>query len=239
MISGSDLWHRHAAQWQRVGHPLRPTPTDVALLQQLVRAWHADNPAAATALLLGVTPEIASMRWPSGISLVSCDHARDMILRQWPGNSAQRVAACADWNALPLRPASLGLVVGDGALNMMPSAAAYPAILRGLSDALKEDGRVLLRLFVRPDCPETPAAVMRALYDGGIGNFHIFKFRLAMAVQSAFADGVSLGSVFRAWQDAQPRARDAARACGWFDVFDEDDHPKLDAVIEYLLKEER
>ena len=26
---------------------------------------------------------------------------------------------------------------------------------------------------------------------------------------------------------------------GWFDVFDEDDHPKLDAVIEYLLKEKR
>lgn len=26
---------------------------------------------------------------------------------------------------------------------------------------------------------------------------------------------------------------------GWFDVFDEDDHPRLDAVVDYLLKEDR
>lgn len=26
---------------------------------------------------------------------------------------------------------------------------------------------------------------------------------------------------------------------GWFDVFDEEDHPKLDMVVEYLLEEER
>ena len=74
------IWPRHAGQWQRVGPPLRPGPDDVRHIEACIAAWSSrQRRAAPRALLLGVTPELATLNWPDGTALLAVDRALPMI----------------------------------------------------------------------------------------------------------------------------------------------------------------
>ena len=49
---------------------------------------------------------------------------------------------------------------------------------------LADDGELALRLFTRPEVPETLLEVSRDLAANQIGSFHALKWRLAMALRS-------------------------------------------------------
>lgn len=214
--NSSGIWPKHARQWHRVGQPLRPTADDITHLGEGVRAWCARHGGdAPRVLLLGVTPELAGMAWPLGTELIALDRASDMIAAVWPGDTAWRRALCADWFRAPFASASFDLVVGDGALNMLPSIGAYPDAIAALAAHLSPEGRVLLRLFVRPQRAEHVADVFSALQKGAIDNFHILKWRLAMAVHGTNVDGVALADIWCAWQRAVPDPAALAARHGW------------------------
>ena len=97
-------------------------------------------------------------------------------------------------------PQSHDVVIGDGSFNVFSYPDQYRNALRALHQVLVRDGLFILRIYARPAAPESVDAVFADLDRGRIGNFHIFKFRVAMALHSAVHAGVCVGDVWDAWQ---------------------------------------
>lgn len=210
-------WKDHARQWQWLASPLRPAPEDVAIAERAVERWRAARrPAAPRALLLGVTPEIATMRWPARTRLLSVDHSTAMIRGVWPGAALDfAAAACAVWSALPLAGATQDIIACDGGFTGLAYPAGYRAVAGEARRVLRANGLLLARFFVSPDGRESAVEVWDDLRRGNIGNFHVFKWRLAMALHRDPGDGVKLADIWDAWNAAVPDPVELARRQGW------------------------
>jgi hypothetical protein len=57
-----------------------------------------------------------------------------------------------------------------------------------------------MRFFVQKDRPESQEAVFMDV--DRIGNFHVMKWRLAMALQKSANDGVIVDDIWNAWKQA-------------------------------------
>ncbi|MGE3566992.1 MAG: class I SAM-dependent methyltransferase [Gammaproteobacteria bacterium] len=214
MAEASGVWRQQARQWSLLGPPLRPAAVDVDFVRRAATRWVRRHGRAPRVLLLGVTPELAGLAWPSGTTLLALDRAVPMIAGVWPGDRAWRHAVCADWRTPPLASSSRDLVVGDGALNALP-VSAWPAMLDALATILAPGGEMVLRAFLRPDIAESTAAVFADLQAGRIGSFHVFKWRLAMSLHGDLERGVVLDRVWRAWQAEVTDPAGIAAARGW------------------------
>ena len=210
-------WDSVAPSWDFYSSPARPCDEDVATFLRFA-ATYSDTPAIATnaVLMLGVTPEIATMAWPAGTVVTGVDKSEAMVNRVWPGDiPGVRHARCDDWFALPppLRP--YDLVIGDGSINTL----RYPGELRRLLARLRSLARpgalLILRSFVRPPTPESVATLVEAAQDHGIGNFHAFKFRLTMALQSSPEEGVPVNEVWQAWRRLELAVERLSKRNGW------------------------
>ncbi|KPC54400.1 class I SAM-dependent methyltransferase [Amantichitinum ursilacus] len=169
-----DHWGEHAAQWQRIGAPLRPGPEDVALMRAAL------EPQGNRGLLLGMTQELWGLGDMTGVDR---DPAMVQRRRAQAGSNGQEVQA--DWRDLPFTSARFDFAVGDGSLNNVDYVDEYRMVFDQLDRVLRPRARVALRIFVRPEVAETPRAVVDAALAGEIGSFHAFKWRLAMALCSA------------------------------------------------------
>src|SRR5512147_2066255 len=108
-----DHWVRPAQSWALRASPLRPAPEDVAVYEREFRRWHERTRAAPLrVVLLGVTPEIATMPWPAATRMVAVDVSRAMIRGVWSGAALGHAAVCASWTALPLADGSEHLAIG-------------------------------------------------------------------------------------------------------------------------------
>lgn len=196
-------WNDYVRRWSHIGPPLRPGEEDIRLFEALV----SDALTAATgthlAVLLGVTAEIARMKWPAGRALVAIDQSPGMVAGIWPRDdvAVPATAVVGDWRNLPLADRSASIAIGDGCYSMLVTARSYDRLSSELARVLKPEGRCIVRLFVRPERPETIGAVVDDLKGGRIGNFHIFKWRLAMAVPAGEEFDVRLGDIWSAWED--------------------------------------
>ena len=214
---GRTHWNSVARSWDLYSSPLRPCGEDLATFLRFAKAYSQIPPhASGTVLVLGVTPEIATMPWPEETDITAVDRSQEMIDAVWPGDiTGVRRAYCEDWFLLrrPERP--YDIVIGDGIINTL----GYPGEMRGLLARLRALARpgalVILRSFARPDIPETVAALIEAAQAGGAGNFHSFKFCLAMALQSSPEEGVPLDSVWRSWCRIETAVEGLASQCGW------------------------
>lgn len=215
MAETGSLWQKQLAQWAHLGAPLKPHPDDLAHHEAVIQEW-ATRHGGPRALLLGVTPEIARLRWPAGTHLVACDLSVPMLQHVWPGFPGPgKGAICASWLQLPLAHASRDLVVADGSFNLFPYPERCLLLLDAARQLLAIGGFVLLRVFCRPEAGETPAAVLADLQAGRIGNFHIFKFRLAMSLVRSTAEGVKLADVWECWHKQGPRPEELTARLGW------------------------
>ena len=210
-------WDAIAPSWDSYSSPARPCNEDLGAYLRFA-ATYSDTPPAATiaALMLGVTPEIATMAWPAGTVVTGVDKSEGMVNRVWPGDiPGVRQARCDDWFALlpPERP--YDLVTGDGSINTL----RYPGELRRLLVQLRSLARpgalLILRSFVRPLTTESVAALVAVAQAGGVGNFHAFKFRLTMALQSSPDEGVPLDEVWQAWRRLELAGERLPESNGW------------------------
>ncbi|MBS1217653.1 MAG: hypothetical protein H6R21_786 [Proteobacteria bacterium] len=216
MTAQPDHWNAHARQWHLIGAPLRPAPEDIRLLEAEVHGWHARTTVAVPrALLCGATPEIARMRWPARTWLTAIDHSRPMIAGVWPVAEAPGAAVCGDWLALPLAAASQHLLIGDGCYSLLVGRARYAAFAAELRRVATRNALLAMRYFLRPECPEPVSHVVDDLWQKRIGSFHAFKWRLAMALHGTLEQGVRLGDIWRAWQQAVPDPARLAAHLGW------------------------
>lgn len=216
MSKQPDHWNQHAKQWQWIGSPLRPADQDIRALEQALQRWHeAHRAPAPQAILLGVTPEIALMRWPPGTRLVAVDHSQAMIREIWPGARLGYTALRAGWPTLPLLDNSQDIVVGDGCFSALSYPGEYQAAVRAVRRVIRAHGIFLMRFYIRPEVGEPVAAVIDDLLRGRVGNFHVFKWRLAMALHGSLDEGVRLADIWDAWHAAVPAPAPLAARLGW------------------------
>lgn len=187
-------------------------------MEAFVDRWHASGSAGAAprALLLGVTPEIASMQWPAATQVYGSDRSLAMIRAVWARRAPHAVGAVNTlWQRLPFGTACFDLVLGDGSFAMEAFPAGYRRLCHALRQVLRPDGSVIARFYVRPEDPEAPERVFSDLRSGRIGSFHAFKWRLAMALYDARAHRVQLADIWQRWHDERIDAEALAARTGW------------------------
>jgi SAM-dependent methyltransferase len=97
---------------------------------------------------------------------------------------------------MPLARASVDLALGDGSLSVLEFPSDYAKVFRELGRVLRPGSRCVLRCFMQVDEQETIDEVFADLHRGGIGNFHVLKWRLLMALQSNAEEGVKVKGVW-------------------------------------------
>ena len=214
----ADHWNEHARRWQHFGPPLRPLPMDVSVAEQLAAKQDGRlGDDSLTAVLLGVTPELAAMRWPARTRLLGIDRCPEMITGLWPADLVPENANVVqgDWAAIPLPSRSADLVVGDGCYVLLPYADSYERVSADVARVLKTSGYFSIRVFVRPEQGESPDTVMRDLQAGRIGSFHAFKWRLAMSLHGELRDGICVGDVWSYWNKNRIDDATLSSRFGW------------------------
>ena len=211
----NDPWSRHARQWSHVGSPLRPGPEDIAVFRAAIQEWGGHTGRSdPSVLVMGVTPELCGL--PENGRVIAVDKSTDMIRSIWPGRLHEGDdAVCADWRSLPLAAASMDLALCDGGLSTLPYPSGYSAACEELQHVLRPEGRWVVRCFVQSDEPETTDEVLADLSSGGIGSFHVLKWRLAMALQPDAETGVPVASVWRVVHDAWDDLAHLAERFSW------------------------
>lgn len=209
------VWNSHAAQWSRLGPPLRPSPEDISAYEDVVGRWAAAH-GPPRIVLLGVTPEIVGMHMPEGAHLVAIDINQAMLdafppalLR--PGSEA----ICADWRRLPLDGGSRDIVLGDGGFAMMGFPEGFRKLARELRRVLAENGVCAFRFYLRPETAESIEDLVADLRAGRIGSFHTFKFRAAMALQESAESGIAVSRVFKWWSHSGIEPDELTARYGW------------------------
>jgi SAM-dependent methyltransferase len=195
---------------------LRPCAEDVARLKTWV---HELEPAAngrLETLLLGVTPEFANADFTPPLRLVAVDQSESMIAQVWPGDTATRRAVRGDWLDLALPAASFELAIGDGCLSMFDFTEGYRNFSRSIARVLRPNAHFALRLYCVLEQAEAVAQVFDALWSRRIGNFHVFKWRLAMALISDVATrSVRLSDIWQSYCEHVPDPAELAQRTGF------------------------
>jgi SAM-dependent methyltransferase len=168
------------------------------------------------ALLLGVTPEIASMRWPAGTRLLAVDRSQGMIDHVWPQKPFEGAEVVrGDWTDLPLDAGSCDVIVADACFSQVGFPAGYQKLASELERVLRRGGSFSMRAFVQPDPPEPLSALFDDLNAGRIGDFHVFKWRLNMALHENVDVGVRLGDIWDTFDARIGHPRALAEQRGW------------------------
>lgn len=212
---------KHAQNWHLFGSPLRPCAADMQLMQRGFNDWRTIYPAAPAggplkALLLGVTPEIATHEWGVPVDLTAVDISQAMINTVWPGETAMRHAHCADWMTMPVAQHDFDMLLADGVFTLLGYSAGYKKLAQIIQHCLKPDGLFMLRAFCRPATPKTLTDIFDDLWKRRIGSLHAFKWRLAMALQGDDIHlGVPVTKVWDAYHANVPDPQRLAQATGW------------------------
>jgi hypothetical protein len=197
-------WDDIAHHWDDWGPPLRPCAEDLRILEAALVHWHAENPVETVHIFLcGVTPEIVTMQWPFAIDLVGTDQAESMVRLVWPGDvPGVRRAVVGNWLDSGLAPQSQDVVLGDGGFGFFDYPDGQRALAVALRKLLKPGGLFIYRHYAQAPSRESLAEVVSTAHAGRIGNFHIFKWRLAMALQADSTSGVRQHDIWHACMEA-------------------------------------
>ena len=209
------VWDVHAARWHSVGPPLRPGIADLQAFQRALTNLACER-EHVRALLLGVTPELTGLDWPVHSELVAVDHSQAMWRRHWsPPHGIASTMILGEWRQMPLRSESMDGVLADGSLSIQSNSNDLAELLAQLARVLRDEGRLIVRTFVRPQVRERPQQVIAALRRRECGSFDAFKWRLLMSLHRSSAEGVALNCVHRAFHRAVPDPRELSQQLGW------------------------
>ena len=217
-----EQWARHALQWDSVKAPLRPGLDDVAWFRTHLNAYKLKAEKLAQtdrALLLGVTPELAALHRSVGIVAVDrCEAMVQQVLYTQTkdnGHSQDCVPLIGNWTSLPLKDHSVPLVLGDGVLLFYDFVDGVNRLLTELTRVLMHDGYLLLRVFISGPRKESLNELSSALARGEVANFHIYKWRLAMALQENLRQGVKPCELLEVFNRIHADRQALALAMNW------------------------
>lgn len=184
----STHWSRIARLWQLVGPPLRPAAQDLAAFRAALARWRGCAGQPPRALVLGVTPELHALDWPTGTSLRALDGSRQMIDAVWPGPEGS--AILGSWTAMPLASASCDIVLCDGGFGMLPYPEGQTALLRELHRVIAPGGLFAVRLFAPRGRTGTVDEILARLARGDIASLDALKLQLWGALHGSPEQGV-------------------------------------------------
>jgi SAM-dependent methyltransferase len=209
-------WGAFADAYHNLGPPLKPSAEDVEVVEGALEQWRRERPARElNALLCGVTPAFANLNFPAGTRLLAAEQSEPMIRALWPGDNATRMAVRGNWLELPRADHTCDIVLGDGCFQCMAYPGGHRALLASMHRVLVSDGIVLMRFFVRPSVREDIDSLFADLHAAKISSFHVFKWRLAMALQSSTEAGIVVNEIYEAWAARGIRSTDLATKLGW------------------------
>jgi SAM-dependent methyltransferase len=192
-------WDHIASRFEDWGPPLRPPAEAVRSYRRLLASWAAGRSGPASMLLFGVTPELVQAEWPVRTHLTAVDRSEPMLRLVWPGDiEGVRRGVVGDWMTYtPAQPPQV--VLADGA----PVFFARPEqLFRRARQLLSPDGIFLVRTFCAPPKSERPGDVLADARAGRVENFHVLKWRTAMALQADAHSGVRQHDVWLALTNA-------------------------------------
>lgn len=210
-------WNNVGSDWDLVGPPLRPSLEDTAIMERLVERWHnSSNVTFPQAVILGVTEEIVKMRWPLNTNILAFDREPARIHSLWSHHTVSNAAAlCSNWLELPLIDGYADLVLADGSFTLLAFPDDYIKIAHELSRILAPGGIVAVRMYVAPLQLESVDKIFKDLWEGKIGNFNTFKWRLAMALIDPSDFTVSFDEIWKVWHDRMTSSEKLAKALNW------------------------
>lgn len=208
-----DHFARLFARWSDIGPPLQPSSGDLAVVERIINR----SQAPLRAVVLGLTPQIIGLDWPAGTRLCAVDHSPAMLRELWPPAKGPPGAAAvlADWCAMPLDSGSVDLVAGDGCYIALSRTERFAAMTSEVHRVLRPEGLFVIRVFVRPESPESVADIGARMERGAIGSVHALKLLLHAALHGASGIGTRLDDVWRAWQSLPPPPAPLATRRGW------------------------
>lgn len=211
-----DHWNEHAKQWSYIGAPLRPCAEDIQLIKNYIDNNYKSE-IKLNALILGVTPELALMQWPENTNLLAIDRNQAMINDVWPKQelNIDANAICGDWLSTPCDTNSMDIVVGDGCFTLLSYQDHYSDFLREIQRITRPEGCFVIRHFTRPETAENIDDIFTDLLNGQIGNFHIFKWRLAMALHGSIEEGIKVGNIWNEWNKRNISIDQLTNKFGW------------------------
>jgi hypothetical protein len=203
---GGGAWDDFPQRWKTLVPPLRPDGDVCAAISRLVA--HNDG----STLLLGVTPELASVA-PNTIAL---DWSARMIDMVWPGNTHARRAIRANWLNVPCAARSISSAIGDGSLNCLRYSSEYVRLFEELGRSVCAGGRLVVRVFLTPERGESLAAVRERTLSGEVKSIHALKWLLAHALCKERAEpNVDVREIHRAFCTQFSSRRQLRDATGW------------------------
>lgn len=215
-IDQTAVWQKQAQQWRKVGPPLRPCAQDGEFMTKMVFPVLGDATTPAEVAVLGVTPEIVQLFWPQQVVVRAFDHSAAMIATIWqPHPHVASSVTLARWQKLPVPTRSIRAAVGDASFNALPSLSDYPEVFSELARILEPEGIVCMRMFLRPDQPESPKAIADDAYGGRIQSFHVLKWRIAMTLAQAPTYSVAVEDILAAFESMFPDRRELAKNAKW------------------------
>jgi SAM-dependent methyltransferase len=163
-----------------------------------------------------VTPELATLRWPAGTSIVGVDRSAPMIQAIWPRSAlpARASVVRGDWRAMPLGTNTCDVAVGDGSFNCLAFPTDYRRVSAELRRVLGGGGVLVLRTFVRAETREPLDAIVSDLWSGATRSIHTFKLRLHMHLQPSTERGIRFGETWHLWRSLGIDARMLAERTG-------------------------
>ena len=196
-------WQTFAARWNRLGSPLRPCPEDVEHFRRALGETPGD------CLLLGVTPELAGL----SAHLTALDNSADMIRALCPQD---RYALLGDWLDMPFEDASFDHVIGDGCPVLLDHPLQHERLFAEAARVLKPRGRLVMRVFVGAEQPESPEQVCSLALAEDIRGFHAFKWRLSMAIAAQSRDYTfGIADTLHTFERLLPDRARLAAITGW------------------------
>jgi SAM-dependent methyltransferase len=178
---------------------VQPAPEDVAFFENAISQEFVNAPPRV--LLLGVTRAIAAMRWPARTRLCALDWSEPVIRRLWhtDGVPAGAAAVRGDWREMPLAAASFDAALSDGSFHCLTCDEDGRMLTAELRRALRPGGLFCTRTFVAPDPPESVDELFAELAAGRTDSLHVFRWRLAAAMQGRSGAGVPRADIWRLW----------------------------------------
>jgi SAM-dependent methyltransferase len=216
--STHSYWSSLASSYAALGPPLCPSICELQFLERTIADWASANGSRNRihALLLGVTPAIANMRWPAKSKLIAVDHSFPMTKSVWAGDvPGHRAVVCGDWRALPLPDASCDLVLADGSLSCLRSPDEARGVTAAISRVLSPGGILLMRCYLQSSPPERVDSIIESLSCAPPPSFHHFKLRLLMALQPDAHCGVAVRDAYQLWLDRKLDVTEVAARTGW------------------------
>lgn len=212
----SNVWAAIARHYTAFTSPMIPSEEDIGIYERSVAAYAADRRAAdLKAVILGVTPSIATMKWPSGTRVTAVEISQPVIEALWPGDIPNvREAKCASWFSMPVGRNSCDVVIGDGSM----IACRYPAeakrLIHYIGECLVDGGIFVLRVYIRPERQETVPALFDDLLRQKM-RVDVFKFRLYLAMQRTVEEGVQVRVAANILEEYRLNRQEMIDRCGW------------------------